>query len=43
MLDEGRIKEHGTHEELMANESLYAELFNLQAKAYAAPTESPAG
>jgi ABC-type multidrug transport system fused ATPase/permease subunit len=43
VLDEGRIKEHGTHEQLMANDDLYAELFNLQAKAYTAPTESAAG
>jgi ATP-binding cassette subfamily B protein len=34
VLDKGRVVEHGTHRELMANQSLYAELFTLQAAAY---------
>lgn len=34
VLDEGKVLEIGTHEELMANQSLYAELFRLQAEGY---------
>lgn len=34
VLHQGEIVEQGTHEELMANRKLYAELFTLQAKGY---------
>ncbi len=34
VLDEGRMLEMGTHEQLMANQSLYADLFKLQAEGY---------
>lgn len=34
VLDAGKIVEHGTHDELMANRGVYAELFALQANAY---------
>ncbi len=34
ILDDGKILEIGTHQELMENQSLYAELFKLQAEGY---------
>ncbi|MET9630334.1 ABC transporter ATP-binding protein [Lentzea sp. NPDC006480] len=34
LLEHGKVAEYGTHEELMAAEAGYAELFTLQAKAY---------
>ena len=34
VLDQGRLKEFGTHAALMAKGGLYAELFDLQASAY---------
>jgi ABC-type multidrug transport system fused ATPase/permease subunit len=34
VLDEGRVVEQGSHEELMALAGRYAHLFNLQARAY---------
>src|SRR6516165_9139434 len=34
VIEHGRVIEYGTHQQLMANNGLYAELFNLQARAY---------
>ena len=34
VLDEGKIREYGSHEELMARADLYAELYELQSQAY---------
>ena len=34
VLDGGRVREQGAHEELMAAEGLYAELYGIQARAY---------
>ncbi|MBO4274192.1 ABC transporter ATP-binding protein [Microbispora triticiradicis] len=36
VLDHGLVREHGTHDELIALDGLYAELYNLQAEAYRA-------
>lgn len=47
VLADGRIIEHGTHQQLMGQSGLYAELFALQADAYlsspAADREAPYG
>jgi ABC-type multidrug transport system fused ATPase/permease subunit len=37
VLHEGRVVEEGSHDELMAADGLYAELFGLQARAYVEP------
>ncbi|MFI5486021.1 MULTISPECIES: ABC transporter ATP-binding protein [Micromonospora] len=36
VLDQGRLVQHGTHDELMAADGLYRELFDLQASGYLA-------
>ena len=41
VLDEGRVTEHGTHEELMAANRLYARLFKRQASYYDVTTGAP--
>ena len=45
VLNQGRMVEHGDHDELMASNGLYAELFTLQASAFGLhepPSPSPA-
>jgi ATP-binding cassette subfamily B protein len=42
VLAQGQVIEHGTHEQLIARDGLYAELFTLQAAAYSQPvTDQP--
>jgi ATP-binding cassette subfamily B protein len=40
VIDDGRIAERGSHEELIAHGGIYAELFAIQASAYATTIES---
>jgi ATP-binding cassette subfamily B protein len=40
VLQQGRVVDAGTHDELMARQGLYAQLYGLQAQAYAAPARS---
>lgn len=35
VLDKGQVAELGTHEQLLQNQGLYAQMFNLQASGYA--------
>lgn len=39
VLDDGRIREEGSHEELLALEGMYAEMFRLQAGRFEAGAE----
>lgn len=43
MLDHGRLVQHGTHDELMAADGLYRELFELQASGYLAVAGTESG
>lgn len=40
VMDDGEVAEHGTHEELMAAEGQYADLFRVQAAAYLPPEQA---
>jgi ABC-type multidrug transport system fused ATPase/permease subunit len=45
VLDQGRMIEHGAHDQLMGRNGLYAELFTLQASAFGLrepPSPAPA-
>jgi ATP-binding cassette subfamily B protein len=39
VMSDGKVAEHGTHDELMARQGAYAELFTLQAAAYLGPQQ----
>ena len=41
VLHEGRLIEHGSHDELMSQAGTYADLFALQAAAYATTPATP--
>jgi ATP-binding cassette subfamily B protein len=41
VLDQGRLAESGTPEELLAGGGIYAELYSLQAEQFRAPVPAP--
>jgi ATP-binding cassette, subfamily B, bacterial len=41
VLDQGRVQEQGTHDQLMAREGAYAHMFSLQASAYGLDPQRP--
>ena len=43
VFQQGRIAEHGSHRELMAQDGLYAELFNMQAEGFLLDSQRAAG
>ena len=43
VFQQGRIAEHGNHRELMAQDGLYAELFNMQAEGFLLDSQRAAG